>query len=289
MSSKEHFSQTIYPIEPPIIKVLDSGVSGPHITIIGGMHGDEPSPVRFLENVLDGQEKLGLDRGSLSIVLANPTAYKLGARAVNVNLNTILTTSESETGPQPEFKSARLIMDLLDKSDACLDLHEHKDIGLGQVAMASVLSSHVATSLGADLFVHGLETIEPGASDAYMYEIGKIGVCLELGHHQDDNTAVARNVIHRFLSLTGVLDSSIPPVPRPLVAKARELIIRESDQFSYAPHVKSGTQLQQGPFAWDGQKELHASDTSMGVLFPRPNNPIGASVGILVDFKDGIS
>ncbi len=289
MPNKENSGQAIYNIEPPIVKVLDSGVSGPNVAIIGGMHGDEPSAVRFLENILNDREKLELDRGSLSIIIANPTAYEIGVRAVNLNLNTILTTTETETGPQPEFKSARLIMDILNESDACLDLHEHKDIGLGSVAIASVLSSHVATSLGADLFVHGLETVEPGTSDAYMYELGRIGVCLELGYHKDDNTAIARSAVRRFLSLTGIKDTGEVLTPKPPIAQARELIIRESDQFDYAPHVKSGVRLQQGPFAWDGQKELRATSTNMGVLFPRPNNPIGASVGILVDFEDATS
>lgn len=282
----EAHNQTIIPIEPPVVRVLDSGAPGPRVTVIGGMHGDEPSAVRFLDSVLNGQEELELDRGSVAIVIANPTAYKLGVRAVNLNLNSMLTTAEAEPGPEPEFKSARLLMNLLVESDACIDLHEHKDVDVGSIAMAPLSSAPIASSLGADLFVHGLETVEPGTTDAYMAEIGRPGICFELGHHQDDNTAMAREAVRRFLSLTGVLDINEVPPLKPRIAQARSLLIRQTSQFNFAPHVRSGEMLPPGVFAWDGSEELYTDENTMGILFPRPARPIGSSVGIVIDLEN---
>jgi succinylglutamate desuccinylase len=288
LSKEQVLDQELIPIEPPMVRVLDSGNPGPHVAVIGGMHGDEPSAVRFLKGVLSGQEELTPDRGSVAVVIANPTAYERGVRAVNLNLNSMLTTAEVEAGPQPEFKSARLLMNLLVESDACIDLHEHKDIGVGSIAMAPLSSAPIASSLGADLFVHGLETVEPGATDAYMAEIGRLGICLELGYHQEDNTAIAREAVRRFLSLTGVLVTSEASPPKPRVARARSLLVRQTSQFNYAPHVRSGEVLPPGVFAWDGGEELSTSDDTTGVLFPRPTRPVGASVGILIDFEDEV-
>lgn len=287
LSAEPYSDQDLIPIDPPVVRVLDSGIPGPRITVIGGMHGDEPSGARFLEGVLSGQEELRPDRGKVAVVIANPTAYRRGVRAVNLNLNSMLTTAEVEPGPQPEFKSARLLMDLLVESDACIDLHEHKDIGMGSIAIAPLSLAPIASSLGTDLFVHGLETVEPGATDAYMAEIGKPGICLELGHHQQDNTALARDAVRRFLSLTGVLDTSEVLSPaKPRIAQARSLLIRQTSKFDFAPHVRSGEVLPPGVFAWDGGEELRTGDAAMGVLFPRPARPIGSSVGILLDFED---
>lgn len=286
LSKEPYFDQELIPIEPPDVRVLDSGVPGPHVVVIGGMHGDEPSAVRFLEGVLSGQEELKPDRGKLSVVIANPTAYKRGVRAVNLNLNSMLTTAEVEPGPQPEFKSARLLMNLLVESDTCIDLHEHKDVGVGSIVMAPFSLASTASSLGADLFVHGLEVVEPGATDAYMAEVGRPGICLELGHHQEDNTAMAREAVRQFLSLTGVLDINEVPPLKPRIARARSLLVRQTSQFNFAPHVRSGEMLPPGVFAWDGSEELYADEHAMGILFPRPKRPVGSSVGIVIDFED---
>lgn len=286
ISKESYRDQDMIPIEPPIVRVLDSGTPGPLVTVIGGMHGDEPSGARFLEGVFSGQEVLRLDRGSVAIVIANPTAYKRGVRSVNLNLNSMLTTARVEPGPEPEFKSARLLMDLLVESDACIDLHEHKDVGVGSIAIAPLSLAPMASSLGTDLFVHGLETVEPGATDAYMSEIGKPGICLELGHHQQDNTALARDTVRRFLSFIGVTDASEASPAKPRIARARNLLIRQTNEFNFAPHVRSGEVLPPGVFAWDGGEELRTGDNAMGILFPRPTRPIGSSVGILVDFED---
>lgn len=279
-------NSTIKHIDPPIIKIFDSGIAGPRVVVIGGMHGDEPSAVRFLKNVLNGEEMLNIRRGSVTVVIANPTAHKLGVRGVNINLNSILTTADIEVGPQPEFKSANILIDILSKSDACIDLHEHKDIDFGSLAFTPFSSVPKASLLGPNLVVYGMEILEPGASDSFMAEIGKLGICFELGYHKNDNTAAARRVVDQFLTITNISDADIPLNQLPRIAKARNLLIRKGKKFHFAQHVKSGDILPLGIFAQDDDRELIAKEKNTGVLFPRPNNPIGTSVGILIDYSD---
>ena len=273
-------------IDPPITQVINSGAEGAKIVVIGGMHGDETSPVKMIEGLMHSHEKLGVISGIVTLMIANPTAYRSEVRAVNKNLNAMLTTSGDLDRTLPESDSAAYIMSLLSSADACIDLHEHKDTGMGSLAMAPLSLRPIVTSLGIDLFVHGLETVEPGATDSYMAEIGKSGICVEVGFYKDDNTSKAQDVMNRFLSIMGVIEAVLVIPTQPLIAEAKELIIRQTENFTYAPHVKSGVILPEGIFATDGDNEYYADGNTTGVLSPRPNNPIGSSVGILISFEE---
>jgi predicted deacylase len=158
--------------------------SGPTVAIFGGVHGDEKAGVATINYLRDN---LVLNRGTVYLVLVNPPAITEGARMLNKNINRCF--SHHNTGKTPEDIRARELMSLLDKCDALLDLHEHSNEATDDFIICEPPSFRVAKSFGVPLISYGWSSAEPGATDGYMYEQGKIGICYEAGC----NTKTKRN------------------------------------------------------------------------------------------------
>lgn len=63
--------------------IICSGVPGPKIVIMGGVHGNEPVGV---DAIIEIQKDLtGLKRGEVTFILGNPQAYLQGIRFISSN------------------------------------------------------------------------------------------------------------------------------------------------------------------------------------------------------------
>lgn len=101
---------------------LDSGVSGPHVLIIAGIHGDEFEPMlaaNELLNLLPSE----LTRGSVTIIpVANEPAYGLGSRYGEEGLDLARTFPGDEAGSTTQI-IAHQITGLIRNADYMIDLH----------------------------------------------------------------------------------------------------------------------------------------------------------------------
>ena len=101
---------------------LDSGVSGPHVLIIAGIHGDEFEPMLAAGKLLDllpGK----LKKGSITILpIANGSAYNKGTRCGSDGLDLARTFPGDATGSDTQI-IAHQITGLIRKADYLIDLH----------------------------------------------------------------------------------------------------------------------------------------------------------------------
>lgn len=99
----------------PKVKIKKSGFSGPNLTIVYCMHGDEKLGEKIADNIF----KLKINRGNLTTVLANPKAYSKNKRFINEDLNRIFP-GRSKTYEQ---KLAKNILKIVKNTDYLVDIH----------------------------------------------------------------------------------------------------------------------------------------------------------------------
>src|SRR6185369_1648509 len=114
---------------PESVWRFSGGRSGPRVVVLGGVHGNEVTGVMVVERMraeLDGGA-LALAAGTLTLVIGNPRAVKLGKRGSepHEDLNRSFTASSLDTkGPDTyEARRARELAPILAASDLVIDLH----------------------------------------------------------------------------------------------------------------------------------------------------------------------
>lgn len=98
--------------------------SGPHILLMGGMHGDEPCGTVALERL--GQElaagQVPLLKGKVTLIArSNPFALQVNQRFVEENLNRIM--APHATPHNAERRMAVALCEQIESADIVLDLH----------------------------------------------------------------------------------------------------------------------------------------------------------------------
>lgn len=98
--------------------------AGPHLLILGAVHGNEVCGTKAIQHIISLFESgtLALQKGQISFVpICNPRAYAAGQRFIERNLNRHLVPQE-----QPDCYEAELgniLCPLITSCDALLDLH----------------------------------------------------------------------------------------------------------------------------------------------------------------------
>ncbi|HEY0670291.1 MAG TPA: M14 family metallopeptidase [Sphingobacteriaceae bacterium] len=101
---------------------IDSGLKGPHILIIAGVHGDEFEPMLAVMNLVRSLQKR-IIRGKVTLLpVANQDAYKLGARCASDGLDMARTMPGKEEGSVTQC-SANSLSFLIREADYLIDLH----------------------------------------------------------------------------------------------------------------------------------------------------------------------
>jgi len=186
--------------------VLDSGEFGPNVVILCAVHGNEPCGVEALKNLLP---VLDLKKGKVTCILANPEAYKEKVRGTEANLNRVFTDdglSEDERNSY-ERKRATFLSRFLDDADHLLDLHSFTNKKGTSFVICDKRDFEIVKCLTPNLTLSGLSTLHAGATDGYMADLGKSGICVECGQHDDPSSiGVAEDSIKRFLSNLDMID-----------------------------------------------------------------------------------
>jgi len=167
---------------------------GPHIMVLGGVHGNEKTGVAVIKKLYDlfseGQEKVV--RGTLTFGLGNEEAIADNVRGVNGrNLNRLFTKQHLSGLPENFYESQRahVLAPLLASADILLDLHATFYKSEPFLACANS-SEHgkifrwfeANTVLTDPNFVIGEER---ATTDEYVDECGGVGICFEAGWMED--------------------------------------------------------------------------------------------------------
>lgn len=269
-----------------IITQIDSKKPGPVLAIFGGVHGNEAAGIMAIEEL---SKTLSIAKGRVYLVLANSSAIEANVRMVNKNLNRCFLADNK--GGDPEDKIARRLMKLLDGCDALLDLHMFYDDG-EPFAICEEPSVELATIFDVGIISTNWASVEPGATDGYMFSKGKIGVCLECGpiaraqEYKDFAKTAALQFLKYFDMTVGDIGFSTKPKK---IIEAKRTVYKSSADFKVAAGLHNFDQLKKGQvLAEENDKKILAKENEC-IMFPHYDGRVGEEAYIIGNQKNSRS
>lgn len=192
---------------------------GPHIVILGAIHGNEPCGAIAIKKIISEIEQSDLEllRGTLTCVpICNPEAYKRNTRFFQRNLNRSLYP-KNKPKLYEDFIDP-IICKVLDEADVLLDLHSYESKGppFGFLGNTSQREIDYCLALGIDDFVYGWseafdkttrDSKESMGTTEYARSVGCIATTIECGHHYNENAPdIAYRTIRNALKHLGMAD-----------------------------------------------------------------------------------
>lgn len=261
--------------------------SGKTLAVFCGVHGNEKSGVYAVQKAIN---EIDVIKGTVIYVFANIKAIKEDKRYIEKNLNRSFLRSLK--GDSYEEKRARDLMDILDKSDALLDLHSSNSPNTTPFIITEKEAFPIVRDFNLEIVVTGFDELEPGATDGYMQNHGKVGICVECGYSGDrgeKNTNLAYDCILKFLDYYGAIDADTAHFDDPhnskvdnqkflhvdtvqkVTSKDFELTRNFDDFETLPPNTLIATQ---------GDKEFRTKKERV-ILFGSKGKPIGAEAYLL--------
>ncbi|MDC0506110.1 succinylglutamate desuccinylase/aspartoacylase family protein [Candidatus Gracilibacteria bacterium] len=182
------------------IVVRDSGKSGAVTTVMVGVHGNELAGPLVLEKVI---KEIEIFSGKVNFIFANLEALKQNKRFCDVNMNRYFSHKNNNSiGNSYEEKRIAEILPYIEQSDYLLDCHNSTST-VNSVPMLIGEQPEWGQYFDIDLMVTGFNDFQPGASDGYMADAGKVGICLESGNLTDEYGPLrVEKAIYNFLKAT---------------------------------------------------------------------------------------
>ena len=263
------------------ILIIDSQIEGPTITIMGGVHGDEYCGVEAIQLL---QSKLKIKRGKLFLIIANPKAVEKNSRQVNYNLNRMFRDDvDQPTKDSYEYQRALEIRKYLDQSDYLLDIHAS-----GEDSQPFILTERngiqVAKGLNVDKVLFGIDKFHPGSTDGYMYNIGKIGLCVDCGYKDDPNSSqVATQAIIDFLSTLDMTEEKNPNINQEQKYFQSQFIFKSTtDNFQLNKKYIDFTEIEKNQvIGTDGDKDI-SFNQNYNIMFARSSQIQGSECFLLI-------
>jgi succinylglutamate desuccinylase len=183
-----------------IIHEYDSGIVGPRVTIMGGVHGNE----QFGIGVLRSLASVKPVRGKLVLIEANIAAIESNVRYIDTNLNRLFT--DETVSDSVEGKTALELKPYLKNTDVLLDLHASNTQDSIPFVILHSEQSHLAKLCLIQTLLYDIHLFEPGGSEEYVRLNGGEAVCLECGFRDNpDAKNIAIQTIFNFLHHYGLL------------------------------------------------------------------------------------
>ena len=180
---------------PRIIGKYTSSKKGPLLFVTAGIHGNEPSGVKALEEVFKQLEKSKPEmEGTLVGVSGNHKALNQNKRYIDEDLNRVWTEEnieqkKSETHEQKEMWEIIEILNQFPEKDFTkryfLDCHTTSSASLPYVSVQVVNHNDKWAHNFPTFIVRGFSDIITGDIDHYLSRTGMTGFVFEAGQHED--------------------------------------------------------------------------------------------------------
>ena len=261
---------------------MTSDVSGPHVVMFCGIHGDEVSGIHAIEKVLfdlfGGTRTLS--RGSLTLARANEQAIAAERRYVKHNMNRMFREdygSEIDKNSY-EFRRTQELKTVLEGCDYFLDFHSAP---IADVPFLVAEQKAVAfyRKLGIPRVMTGWSKFSSGAiggdTENYANARGAMSATLESGSHFDKaSNDVAYAAAISLLSLLEMIESGEKPTTaQSEVFEMYAVVTKDFDDFRYAGEPSSFKFLQKGEaFAYQNGQPLNVSEDSYLLIPMKPGD-----------------
>ncbi|WP_289024504.1 succinylglutamate desuccinylase/aspartoacylase family protein [uncultured Salegentibacter sp.] len=256
---------------PRIIGEYSSNKEGPLLFITAGIHGNEPSGVKALEEVFKQLKKTNPTiQGTLVGVSGNHKALNQNKRYIDEDLNRVWTEEnikqkKKHTHEQKEMWEIIEILNQYPEKEYTkryfLDCHTTSSASLPYVSVQEVNDNDAWAHNFPTFIVRGFSDIITGDIDHYLSRIGMTGFVFEAGQHED-KTSVENHegVIWLALKEACKLDlSKIETYPECVDRFAKknapeqktfELIhrhgLKDSDSFKMQPGYENFQKIEKG-------------------------------------------
>lgn len=258
---------------------IKSGLPGPTVAIFAGLHGNELAGVIAVQELAS---TLKLTRGSAILVVANPPAVKANKRMLEKNMNRCFYP-ESD-GSSYEDARARVLMKILDKCDALIDLHMFYDDDGVPFVICEENALELASKFDVDIISTNWSTTEPGATDGYMFQKGKIGVCIECGpiSKPQEYKEFALRSVYQMLRYYDMTDAIVEYSKTPKrIIRVQKAIHKTSSNFKLKKGLQNFMALEDNQvIAEDGSRKYQANAGEY-IIFPHYNARIGEEAYVI--------
>ena len=192
-------------------------VNGPKVFISAGVHGNEHCGLKAFVEIIPLMRNV--DRGEMIFAIGNPPACLKNIRFMKkeLNLNRFGVDDNllsEEQRNSYEYGRAQLYKQLIAESYALLDIHSGTQ--LREAVMIGERNAEFITQLMPASFpymIYGFDAIEAGAWDGYALSLGKPGITLECGYHEDpEGPTRAKEAIISFLKTFAIISGEHQPV-----------------------------------------------------------------------------
>ncbi|KAF0690566.1 Aste57867_18053 [Aphanomyces stellatus] len=209
---------------------------GKHVTILGGVHGNELTGVQVVEQLKASCPPLLV--GTLTLILGNPKAIEINERgsAPHADLNrhfTIDLFNKPSSDATYEELRAKEIAPYLQNSDLVLDLHATNKPSVPFLKVAGQLSSlhyNVFRWFPCDTILHDPSFLLAGKvalTDEYTGFYGGVGMIYESGLASDVSRVpeLHRSVLHILSTELSVIEhnNDLTPTPQRNVFEVTEV------------------------------------------------------------------
>jgi len=179
---------------------------GKTLVVFAGVHGNEKVGVLALDKIIP---KIKVVAGTVYFVYANPRAIRANTRKIKRDLNRSCLPDNRRT--DYESSRAKILMRILNKADAFLDLHAFTSKEGKPFIIGEKDSYNLAGKLDFKFIISGWDKFDLGSTDGYMRSLGKPAICLELGSTSKVKKylPLAIKSVKQFLKYYGAISDSI--------------------------------------------------------------------------------
>ncbi|MBI5064900.1 succinylglutamate desuccinylase/aspartoacylase family protein [Candidatus Woesearchaeota archaeon] len=254
--------------------------TGRTVVIMAGVHGNEICGINAFEKLLP---ELKLDKGKAIFIYANLEAIKQKKRFVECNLNRcFLKKQPDEVKNTLEGKTAVQIMKILDSADILLDIHASNSVDSVPFVIGEEITWKFAKVMPVKIVSFNWDEFEEGATDAYMNNLGKIGLCVECGYVNDPKGQErAETAILNFLKKAELLKGKVKETKDQKFFKITSLYKNKYGPFKKVNDFADFGYLNEKTLiGHDGDKEVFA-EKEYNIIFVRDRQDLGQECFVL--------
>jgi succinylglutamate desuccinylase len=274
---------------PEEIIEINGKANGPISVIFGGVHGDERCGFEALRDLLPD---LKIDSGTVYFAYGNPRAIERDVRSTDSNLNRMFVSDDKICDIDKtsyEYERSLELKKYMDKAEVLFDIHASSIKNSPSFAICEPNSDGIVDYLPTGLVVTGFDAIEPGGTDGYMNNNGKIGICLECGYLADPKTTdIAKQAVVAFLKARGHIKNDLQKQKQSYV-HMYTMYYSKTDNFRLERQFDNFEAINSGQLIGiDGETEIRAEKRCL-IVFAHNGKKVGDEVFLLGEEKESLA
>ncbi|HTK04156.1 MAG TPA: succinylglutamate desuccinylase/aspartoacylase family protein [Candidatus Eisenbacteria bacterium] len=220
---------------------IDAGRPGPHLMVLGGVHGNELTGIEVIKDLVAeftaGTMKLSC--GKLTLALGNPAAIELGLRATepHFDLNRSFVPGTIAHPGSYEHERASELAPFIAEAEVLVDLHATNKPSKPFVVATAVDATRMklAARYACDAFVVAPDAVIAGTTDGWITAHGGYGIGYESGLAGDvTKVRDVRTSVLRTMADLGMIAFGRGPSYRQDVVRIEEAVLLSGRVFEFA-------------------------------------------------------